>query len=182
MAVATHLEPWTLEQLHRLPDDGNKYELVRGELFVTPPPSYEHETILAKLDEILVPYVRAHRLGHVFRPKAVMRFEGSEVEPDLMVRAAHPDRRGDDSDWTRAPTPELVVEVLSGATRRRDRKQKKDLYLDAGVREYWIVDRVERAITVVRRTGDTVVHDRMTWSPEGASSPLEFAVEEIFST
>ena len=97
MAVATQLE-WTLELLHRLPDDGNKYELVRGELFVTPPPSYG-----------------------------------------------------------------------------------KDLYLDAGVREYWIVDRVEHAITVVRRTGETVVRDRMTWSPEGASSPLEFAVEKIFS-
>ena len=180
MAVATHLE-WTLEQLHRLPDDGNKYELVRGELFVTPPPGDEHETILAKLHEILVPFVRAHGLGHVYRPKAVMRFEGSEVEPDLMVRAQHPDRRGDDSDWTRAPTPLLVVEVLSGTTRRRDRNQKKDLYLDAGVPEYWIVDRVERAITVVRRSGATVVNDRMTWSPDGAPASLEFAVEEIFS-
>jgi Uma2 family endonuclease len=180
MAVATQLE-WTLELLHRLPDDGNKYELVRGELFVTPPPSYGHETVLAKLHDILAPFVREHQLGYVYRPKAVMRFEGSEVEPDLMVRAAHPDVRDDDSDWTRAPIPELVVEVLSGATRRRDRKQKKDLYLDAGVREYWIVDRVEHAITVVRRTGETVVRDRMTWSPEGASSPLEFAVEKIFS-
>lgn len=180
MAVATQLE-WTLDLLHRLPDDGNKYELVRGALFVTPPPSYEHETILAKLNEILAPYVRAHGLGHVYRPHAVMRFEGSEVEPDLMVRAAHPDRRDDDSDWTRAPIPLLVVEVLSGATRRRDRNQKKDLYLDAGVREYWIVDRVERSITVVRRADGTVVNDRMTWSPDGASSPLEFAVEEIFT-
>lgn len=180
MAVATHLE-WTLELLHRLPDDGNKYELVRGELFVTPPPGDEHETILARLNEILTPFVSAHRLGHVYRPRAVMRFQGSEVEPDLMVRAAHPDRRGDDSDWTRAPIPELVVEVTSGATRRRDRNQKKDLYLDAGVHEYWIVDRVERSITVVRRDGATVVNGRMTWSPEGASSPLEFAVEELFS-
>ena len=180
MAVATQLE-WTLELLHRLPDDGNKYELVRGELFVTPPPGDEHETILAKLSEILTPYVRAHRLGHVYRPKSVMRFEGSEVEPDLMVRAPHPDRRGEDSDWTRAPIPSLVVEVASDATRRRDRNQKKALYLDAGVAEYWIVDSVARTITVVRRTGDAVVSDRMNWSPDGASSPLEFPVEEIFS-
>jgi Uma2 family endonuclease len=179
MALAAHIEPWTLEQLHRLPDDGNKYELVRGELFVTPPPGDEHETVLAKLSEILAPYVREHRLGHVYHPKSVMRFEGSEVEPDLMVRARHPDRRGEESDWTRAPIPILVVEVLSDATRRRDRKQKKELYLDAGVTEYWIVDCVARAITVVRQTGDTIVHDQMAWSPDGAPSRLEFPVEEI---
>ena len=180
MALAARVEPWTLEQLHRLPDDGNKYELVRGELFVTPPPGDEHETILATLHEILAPFVSAHRLGHVYRPKAVMRFEGSEVEPDLMVRAPHPDRRGEDSDWTRAPIPTLVVEVLSDATRRRDRNQKKALYLDAGVAEYWIVDGVERTITVVRRAGETVVNDRLTWSPDGAASRLEFAVEQTF--
>jgi len=180
MAVSTQLE-WNLELLHRLPDDGNKYELVRGELFVTPPPGDEHETILAKLHEILVPYVRAHGLGYVYRPKSVMRVEGSEVEPDLMVRAPHPDRRGEDSDWTRAPIPKLVVEVASDATRRRDRKQKRELYLDAGVAEYWIVDSAFRTITIVHRFGETVESDRMIWSPAEASSPLEFPVDEIFS-
>ena len=62
MHMATATKRWTLEELHSLPDDGNKYELVRGELFVTPPPTDGHETIAARLTEILAPYVREHRL------------------------------------------------------------------------------------------------------------------------
>ncbi len=55
MHMATQLTRWTLAELHRLPDDGNKYELVRGDLFVTPPPTDAHETILARLTRILDP-------------------------------------------------------------------------------------------------------------------------------
>ena len=51
---------WTLEELDALPEDGNKYELVRGELFVTPPPTYDHETILARLTRLIEPYVAAN--------------------------------------------------------------------------------------------------------------------------
>jgi Uma2 family endonuclease len=181
MAVATQVRKWTLQELHRLPDDGNKYELVRGELFVTPPPGDEHETILAKLTEILVPYVRMHGLGHVYHPRAVFRLEGSEVEPDLMVRQAHPSRRGNDSDWDRAPVPILVVEVLSSYTRRRDHNQKKSFYLDAGIAEYWIVDPVEREITVAKPGHPTTLErNQMTWLPPGAESPLELGVAAIF--
>src|SRR5437879_10945231 len=86
MHMATQTKRWTLEELHSLPDDGNKYELVRGDLFVTPPPSEEHETILARLHALLIPYVAANALGMVYSPRSVVRFDGSEVEPDLMVR------------------------------------------------------------------------------------------------
>lgn len=57
MAVATIAKQWTLEEVHSLPDDGNKYELIRGELFVTPPPNVPHEDIGAILNAILAPYV-----------------------------------------------------------------------------------------------------------------------------
>jgi Uma2 family endonuclease len=180
MAVATVVKKWTLEEVHRLPDDGNTYELVRGELFVTPPPGERHETILAKLTAILVPYVQEHGLGLVYRPKSVVRFEGSQVEPDLMVRKQHPDPRGDDSDWDRAPMPELVVEVISPVTRRRDLNQKKELYLDAGVPEYWVMDPEARTLTIFTRAVSAVVHDRITWTPAGAASPLSFDISELF--
>lgn len=168
---------WTLEQLHRLPDDGNKYELVRGKLFVTPAPSFNHEVILARLSRILSPYVEAHGLGYIFHPRAVVRFEGSEVEPDLMVR------RGDDPhlDWDSAPIPILVVEVASPATRRRDRTDKRDLYLDAKVAEYWILDPDSRAVTVVRPgEPDSVVRDALQWHPAGATAPLAIQVASVF--
>jgi Uma2 family endonuclease len=69
MHMATRTKTWTLEELHSLPDDGNKYELVHGEMFVTPGPSYEHETILAWLNGALVPYVAANDLGFVYHPR-----------------------------------------------------------------------------------------------------------------
>jgi Uma2 family endonuclease len=51
---------WTLEELHSLPDDGNKYELLHGELFVTPAPTFDHETTIARLHAVLLPFVMAH--------------------------------------------------------------------------------------------------------------------------
>ena len=177
MHMATRTKQWTLEEVHSLPDDGNKYELVRGELFVTPPPTDEHETILARLSRLLDPFVAENGLGMVYHPRAVMRFEGSEVEPDLMVRQPHPDRRG---DWDSAPTPILIVEVLSGSTRRRDHVQKRQLYLDAGVPEYWIVDSEHATIRVVRPgVADMLATQELTWAPAGAREPLVIEIATV---
>lgn len=180
MPMATLTKRWTLDELHSLPDDGNKYEVVRGELFVTPAPTPTHETVCARLHRILDRYVEAENLGIVYRPRAVLQFEDSEVEPDLMVRREHV---GDSSTWLSAPLPSLIVEVLSPTTRRRDRVQKRDLYTDAGVGEYWLVDSERRVFTVIRKDSeDLVVTDEMTWHPEGASRPLKFAVAREFGS
>jgi len=71
--MTTRLKVWTLKELHSLPDDGNKYELVRGELLVTPPPPDEHETIAARLTRLLDPFVAANELGFIYRPRAVVQ-------------------------------------------------------------------------------------------------------------
>jgi Uma2 family endonuclease len=163
--------------LHALPDDGNKYELVRGELFVTPAPTTGHEGILARLSAILTPYVLAQRLGLVYHPRSVVRFQGSEAEPDLMVRAS----LSPGMSWDHAPTPTLVVEVASPTTYRRDRKQKRSLYLDAGVAEYWIVDGDARTFTVVRPDQpDAVERDVVRWHPAAASEPLLVPLVDVF--
>lgn len=180
MAVATQIGKWTLAELHRLPEDGNKYELVRGELFVTPPPTDKHETILAQLTHILDPYVHEHRLGLVYHPKAVMRFKGSEVEPDLMVRQRHPNPRGNDKDWDAAPIPILVVEILSDHTRRRDLNEKKAFYLEAGVADYWVVDSQDRTVRTFHRGGAAVETRQLAWHPVGASVALIVDVDDIF--
>ena len=178
MHMATAAKRWTLEEVHRLPDDGNKYELVRGELFLTPPPTDGHETVGARLTAILVPYVREHRLGYVFHPRAVLRFEGSEVEPDLMVRQSHPDPEG---SWDDAPIPILVIEIISDSTRRRNRGPKRELYMDAGVAEYWIVDAGTSTITAVRPAQDDLVaRDQLIWASAGAATPLVVEVAEVF--
>ncbi|HEY9465415.1 MAG TPA: Uma2 family endonuclease [Vicinamibacterales bacterium] len=177
--MAAKPKPWTIEEMYRLPDDGNKYEVVWGELFVTPPPTDEHETIAARLTTILSPYVIAKGLGLVYRPRAVMQFEGSEVEPDLMVRQP---QAASDATWAQAPTPILIVEILSDSTRRRDRSQKRSFYLDAGVDEYWIVDPETRTITSIRGDRpDVVATDSLVWSPIGADESLEITVANLFS-
>ena len=178
MHMPSAVKQWTLEEVHSLPDDGNKYELVRGELFVTPPPTDPHETVAARLSRLLDRYVEQHGLGLVYHPRAVMRFEGSEVEPDLMVRALHP---GDHPDWDDAPIPILIVEILSPSTRRRDQVKKRSLYMDAGVAEYWMIDPERRTITAVRMGYEDVVsHETMRWRPEGAAEELTFDLARVF--
>lgn len=178
MLKATATKRWTLAEVHRLPDDGNKYELIDGELFVTPPPNDDHETIGARITRLIDPYVAAQGLGFVYHPRAVLRRRGSEVEPDLMVRRPHDKKT---KKWETAPIPILVVEVHSPSTRRRDGMQKRDYYMRVGVAEYWMVDPEERTITSVRRgKDDVVVRDRITWSPPGAAESLTLDLTQVF--
>jgi len=178
MQMADHLKRWTLAELHRLPDDGNRYELVRGELFVTPAPSIAHEAIVNALASRIEPYVIAHRLGQVFRPRAVVVLDGSEVEPDLMVRQVP---RPLPRHWRDMPPPILLVEVVSDSTYRRDNVQKRSLYLDGGVPDYWIMDGEQRTIRMVRPGEDDVsTGDMLPWHPTGANKPLVIDVVGLF--
>lgn len=176
MAHATAV--WTLDQLHRLPDDGNRYELLDGVLFVTPPPSPSHELLVSRLRSLLEPYVREHRLGDLFGPRAVVRMFGAEVEPDLMLLPPVPSVP---NDWDAMPVPLLAVEVLSRTTSRRDRVQKREYYGRIGVADYWIVDGGTRTIRVVRSGGDDgLVDSKLVWHPLGASRALSIDVVTYF--
>ena len=115
MHMAAPIKRWTLEELHSLPDDGNKYELVRGELFVTPPPSVRHEELASRLARILDRYVLPAGLRHVYHPRAVLRALGSEGEPDLMLRT--PAARNAGWRAARAPSPPDARGATSASTR-----------------------------------------------------------------
>jgi Uma2 family endonuclease len=132
---------------------------------------------VSELLSLLVPYVAKHGLGRIQVPRAVMVFEGSQVEPDLMVRPAAP--RG--ASLERQPAPRLAVEVLSDSTARRDRTAKRSLYLDAGVAEYWMLDGESKSVTVARReTADLVLTREMRWQPVEGIEPLTFEIAELF--
>ena len=177
--VPTNAKVWTLEELHSLPDDGNKYELVHGELFVTPAPTVQHEEIAARLTRMLVPFVAENGLGEVYHPRAVIQLRGSEVEPDLMVRQPHPEP---DAGWEAWPLPLLVVEIISPSTRRRDQEQKKAFYRGAGVAEHWIVDPERRSVIVVRPgKDDRVETERVEWRPNGQQATLTVSVDQLFA-
>jgi len=174
MAVSVATKRWTLEELDSLPDDGNKYELIHGELFVSPAPTDDHETIGARLTRILDPFVERNGLGLIYRPKAVIQLTDSQVEPDLFVRQPQANRK---ASWRTAPLPSLVVEVLSPSTRRRDREHKRRFYLELGVPEYWIVDPDAGTITSIRAgRADVTSGGQITWSPPGTAESLTFDV------
>jgi Uma2 family endonuclease len=178
MSMPSTANQWTLEDLQRLPDDGNKYEVVHGELFVTPAPRQPHEIVSARLTRVLDPYVAEHGLGLVFRPRAVVRTKDSEVEPDLMVRA---ESGGISGKWEHAPLPILIVEILSPTTRRRDHVQKRDFYLEIGVPEYWIVDIDERRVRVVKPGSEDVVEtEALVWTPRIELPPVVVLLADLF--
>lgn len=128
------------------------YELLDGQIVMTPPAGYPHGLIGSSLQGMLGTFVRARKLGHVFDSSQGFRLTtGDTVEPDHSFvsnerwKAMGKPVRG---EFLRV-VPDLVIEVLSRSTRARDRGQKKKIYARNGVREYWIVDPVAGAITVV---------------------------------
>lgn len=130
------------------PEDGSRYEAIGGELYVTPAPSFEHQLISHKLAVALDRILVAPGHGVVVAAPVGVEFPDTEegVQPDLIfvskVRSEiiHP-------DWFRG-APDLVVEILSPTTRRRDRGAKLDLYRRQGVAEYWMVDGNARSVEV----------------------------------
>lgn len=179
MVMALETGEWTVAQRDRLPDDGNRYEVVGGELFVTPSPAPRHQRIADELCYALKPYVREHALGTALALGTdVIRGEKDVVVPDVVVYPVTPDDL--DGSWADMPRPILVAEIRSPTTWRRDVGAKREFYVSLGVPDYWIVDPDGRAVTVVR-AGQT--DERITailrWHPGGAARALEIDVPTL---
>ena len=139
-----------------LPDDGKRYEILDGELFVTPSPTSGHQIIVANLVRVLDSYVRPRRLGLVlFAPLDVIFADTSVAEPDIIfldsARSSFLARRGIEGP------PTLLVEILSPGTGRSDRQVKFALYARYQVPYYWIVDPVARVLEAYRLDGGSYV-------------------------
>lgn len=153
--------PVTWLDAQRMPDDGNRYEVIGGKLYVTPAPSIRHHRITRRLFRALDPLLVKAGRGELFWAPVGVEFPvtGEGVEPDLMFVSA--ERRGIvGKDWIRG-APDLVAEILSPSTARRDRSKKRDLYERHGVPEYWIVDPDANAVDVWR-FGEDPEHERHT--------------------
>ncbi len=180
MPMVTKTGGWTVDDLDRLPDDGNRYEVVDGELFVTPAPLLAHQAVSREFYVRLHAFVKAHCIGWAFyAPGDVQVNLKNRVQPDIFVvpRTA----AGKPKTWLGAPTPSLVVEILSDSTARRDLGPKRDLYERAGIAEYWIVDYEVRDVLVVRRgEAGVIAHDRIEWRPAGATGGLVIDLPALF--
>jgi Uma2 family endonuclease len=182
--VARHPAPqrWTYDAFARLPQDGNRYEVIAGELYVTPAPKPRHQRIVRNVLVALDRHVTEHRLGWVFPgPIDVLFAEGDYLEPDLVfVRRG---RRTVVSERGIEAAPDLVVEVLSASTARRDRELKRDRCLHFGVPEYWIVD-ADGGEVVIHRSGESpdrpeISRDELAWLPWPGAPALRLAVSEL---
>lgn len=139
---------WTWEDYLRLPDDGKRYEIIEGVLYVAAAPIYDHQFSVFELAAELRGFVKPRRLGVVIGAPFDIRLPGvaDPVEPDVVFfKAGNEPKAGD--KYFMGP-PDLVVEVLSPSTSRLDRKVKFDAYQKAGIPEYWLVDPRMRSIVV----------------------------------
>ena len=130
---------WTAEMLRALPDDGKRYEIVHGELLVTPSPSFTHQRAVRELLWLVEAYLRPDRRAEVLSSPADIELQpDSIVQPDVFVFATvagKPVR-----DWSEIGPLLLAIEILSPSTARYDRVVKRRLYLEQRIPEYWIVD------------------------------------------
>jgi Uma2 family endonuclease len=142
----------TYDDFLLFPDDGKRHELIDGEHYVTPSPNRRHQAIVGNLHGLIWNHLQRHPAGRVFAaPFDVLFSEFDVVEPDLLYIS----RERFDSITTLQHVrgaPDLVVEVGSPTTRKRDETTKRRLYERAGVQEYWIVDPESDTIKVYRRT------------------------------
>jgi Uma2 family endonuclease len=176
---------WTYEEFARLPNDGNRYEVIGGELFVTPSPRPIHQEITGRISDLLRPFVRQHALGRALPgPIDVLFAEGDYLSPDFVF--VRRDRSGIITERGVEGPPDLVIEIVSTSTGARDRGIKRQRYAAFGVPEYWIVDWSRKRVEVHRTTEDKareteIVTGTLTWEPTEGGPVLSISVPELLA-
>ncbi|MBM3127264.1 MAG: Uma2 family endonuclease [Chloroflexi bacterium] len=175
---------WTYDDWARLPDDGTRYEVIDGELFMTPPPAIAHQYSLDGLLFAMTSFVKARRLGRVISSPVGVRLPAQPVplEPDIVFVSAA--RKSIIAEKYIEGVPDLVVEILSPSNWIYDRKEKFQVYRAAGVPEYWIVDYRAKTVEVfVFEKGDYALLGKWGLGETALSRALDgfqVAVAEIF--
>ncbi len=170
---------YTIEDLDRFPDDGNRYELLDGVLLVTPAPMPPHQVVIAELLTAVAVYLRPGGAARVVSPGAVEIAPKTHLEPDLLV---FPASEPLDRKWSGIGRWWLAVEVFSDSSVIYDRDFKRDAYLALGVPEVWLVNWWDRIVYVSRwgETKDLSHREILTWHPAGMPEPLCIDLERLF--
>jgi Uma2 family endonuclease len=172
---------WTYAEYARLPDDGNRYEVIDGEVCVTPAPGPLHQRIAANLFVELRSYVQRHRLGELLWDVDLLFVTGQYLRPDMVFVPT--EALDGITDRGVESAPGLVVEVLSPHSRRIDRELKPPRYRAFGVPEYWVVDASSRSVEVYRlqtASNPEEVTGTLRWQPRSEHPPMTIAVESLF--
>ena len=174
---------WDYSDYARFPDDGNRYEVIDGEVLVTPSPSPGHQKVMGRLYRAIDDYVTKHGLGEVIPDVDLLFQSGQFLRPDLLVvpesSRAGIKRRGIEV------APMLVVEILSPTSSGIDLVKKPARYGDFGIPEYWVLDPEDKSAWIWRfaekpRTAEQV-RGSLEWHPAGASEPLVIDLEQVLA-
>jgi Uma2 family endonuclease len=162
--MSAKIEPlMTVDDLEAMPEDGNRYEVIEGELFVSCAPGLTHQIISGNIHTILGMYLHDNPIGTVIATLGLILERYSGVIPDLVFFSNQRGVKIIDGERLVA-TPELVVEILSPGAQNiaRDRVAKLQLYGKFGAQEYWIVDSANRAVEIyVLRDSTLSLQDKL---------------------
>ena len=182
MGMPETLQRWTAARVRELPDDGKRYEVVDGELLVTPAPRFDHQRAVGALHIALHGYLSGMRVGEVVMSPADIEFDPMTlVQPDVFVVPLKEGRRP--KTWADIHGLLLAIEVLSPSTARADRTTKRRRYQRAGVPEYWVVDLDARLVERWRPDDERpeVLTDRLAWQPDPSAPSFELELSRFFA-
>ncbi len=166
---------WTVDDLEHLPgDEGKRYEIIDGELYVSTQPDWQHQLVCARLVAILDVWSDQTQAGTAnFSPGVIFTKENA-VAPDVVWISNERLATALEADGKLHASPELMIEVPSpGSTNvRRDRQAKLALYSQYGTEEYWIVTWQERQVEVYRRKNDVLILTETLSETDMLQSPL----------
>lgn len=172
--MAAKIEPLlTVADLDACPEDGNRYELIEGELFVSRAPRLPHQLILQRLQVTLGNYLESNPIGILVPGAGAVFSEYDAVIPDLVfVRKERWDKIVANDRFVGAP--DLVIEVLSPGSenRQRDLLVKRQLYAKYGVEEYWVVDAENGSVLIHRLGGQTLEELAILKDDDEITSPI----------
>lgn len=157
-----------------------RYEVVDGELLMTPSPRSLHQRVVARVHFALMKYLEREPIGEALSSPADISWSPKRlVQPDVFVVPLEEARK---SEWTAVRHLLLAVEVLSPGSWRGDHVVKRRLYQSEGVPLYWIVDADARSVDVWTPSASEAHTERetLTWHPAGTSAPLTVSLEAIF--
>jgi Uma2 family endonuclease len=173
----------TYEDYLLLPNDRNRYEILEGELTVTPAPGTKHQTASGNLFVLLAHYIKERDLGKLFHAPIDLILESTSVlQPDLLFVSKA--RQRIITEKAIEGVPDLVIEILSPGTSRTDRLTKAQIYARYGVPVYWIVDPEQEVLEIYLleangyRLAATLQGETPMFAPPFAE--LEIAAREVF--
>ncbi len=182
MGMVALTPPWhSPESVRAMPDDGNRYECVAGELLVTPAPRSAHQELVTELLLALRAVRDIPGMRILTSPSDIELRHDALVQPDLFVHRREPGKPIE--RWADIRRLELAIEVLSPSTARYDRVVKRRFYQDVGVPEYWIVDADARVIERWHPTDDRpeICAGFIAWLPAGANAAIEIDLPALFA-